>query len=244
MGETNTAAGVKSKKKIVVLLMCDDGTEDFAYMKECFERKGFTAEIYCAEAYYDGMGEQNNIYEYVESYLLEDILRDACELWVMARQNSAEFIDDLYEYVKIIGNFFHTGHGVYFAGSDGYVKSLLHSLFGIDIADPHSGMKTVKAFPAKKQKGLVADHELASGISAIYEGRSIMNIPMTNAGVKPLLYGSDKKVAVAYYDSNGRRAIIDGCRGRFLNVNWDVEGAAKLAENCAAWLVNTPRFGD
>ncbi len=57
------------------------------------------------------------------------------------------------------------------------------------------------------------------------------------------LYGSDGKVVGAYYDRDGKRAILDGGYTR-LYLKWDTAGTGRYVKNAAAWLTNAERFGD
>jgi hypothetical protein len=59
----------------------------------------------------------------------------------------------------------------------------------------------------------------------------------------PLLVGSQKHVVAAFFDKDGKRAIVDGGFTR-LYVEWDTAGTGRYVKNAAAWLANAERFGD
>lgn len=65
----------------------------------------------------------------------------------------------------------------------------------------------------------------------------------TNDALTPLLYGSAGNLVTAFFDHQGRRAILDGGFTR-LYINWDTAGTARYVKNAAAWLVNYERFGN
>ena len=46
----------------------------------------------------------------------------------------------------------------------------------------------------------------------------------------------------AFYDRDGRRAIVDGGFTR-LYIQWDTAGTGRYAKNAPAWLANAERFG-
>ena len=60
--------------------------------------------------------------------------------------------------------------------------------------------------------------------------------------LEPLIYGHEGNLVAAYYDANGKRAILDGGFTR-LYVKWDTAGTARYVKNSAAWLQNVERFG-
>lgn len=49
-------------------------------------------------------------------------------------------------------------------------------------------------------------------------------------------------MVAAYFDRDGKRAIVDGGFTR-LYVNWDTAGTGRYVKNSAAWLANVERFG-
>ena len=90
--------------------------------------------------------------------------------------------------------------------------------------------------------GLLPNHLLTTGLEHIYEGITIATIAKTK-NLAPLIYGSADNLVAAYYDHDGKRAILDGGFTR-LYLKWDTAGTARYVKNAAAWLANAERFGD
>jgi hypothetical protein len=88
---------------------------------------------------------------------------------------------------------------------------------------------------------LLADHLLTTGIEQLYEGHSIAFMPKPGV-LKPLIVGTEKHVVAAYFDQDGKRAIVDGGFTR-LYIKWDTAGTGRYVKNSAAWLANDERFG-
>jgi hypothetical protein len=57
------------------------------------------------------------------------------------------------------------------------------------------------------------------------------------------VYGSNGRVVTAYYDHDGRRAIVDGGFTR-LWYKWGSAGTDRYIINAAAWLLNIERFDE
>src|SRR3569832_835597 len=90
--------------------------------------------------------------------------------------------------------------------------------------------------------GLLPNHLLTTGLQHIYDGITIATIAKTPS-LSPLIYGSADNLVAAYYDHDGKRAILDGGFTR-LYLKWDTAGTARYVKNAAAWLANAERFGD
>ena len=84
------------------------------------------------------------------------------------------------------------------------------------------------------------NHLITTGLQQIYEGITIATI-QDNQNLKPLIYNSEGNVVAAYYEQNGKRAILDGGFTR-LYVSWDEAGTGRYVKNAAAWLVNYEKF--
>ena len=61
--------------------------------------------------------------------------------------------------------------------------------------------------------------------------------------LKQLIVGTQKHVVAAYFDQDGKRAIVDGGFTR-LYIKWDTAGTGRYVKNSAAWLANYERFGN
>lgn len=178
----------------------------------------------------------------IESTQFKSGLEEATQLWVISDR-----IQHLEESViGIIEEFFHEGHGVYIWGdNDPYYADanlILYKLFGIGMSGDSPGDQVVSLYQAGGNGGIIEDHLISTGIENMYEGITIAAVG-TNDKVKPLVYGSNGLVVTAYYDENGRRALIDGGFTR-LYYKWDSAGTDRYVVNAAAWLVNLERFAD
>ena len=107
---------------------------------------------------------------------------------------------------------------------------------GNSMGDNVLGIQTGPGAP-----GLVADHLITTGIVSFYEGITISNV-CNCRNVTPLIYGSDCQVVSAYYDRDGKRAILDGGFTRLYH-KWDSAGTDRYVVNAAAWLANIERHG-
>jgi hypothetical protein len=70
--------------------------------------------------------------------------------------------------------------------------------------------------------GLLPNHLLTTGLEHIYEGHTIATL-QSSAILRPLIDGSAGNLVTAYYDQDGRRAIVDGGFTR-LYMKWDTAG--------------------
>ena len=93
----------------------------------------------------------------------------------------------------------------------------------------------------EKCPGIIKNHPITTGIQNFYEGITISNVKLTQ-DLKPLVYSSDGLVVTAYFNKEGKRALIDGGFTR-LYCKWDSAGTDRFVMNCAAWLANIERFG-
>jgi len=119
--------------------------------------------------------------------------------------------------------------------------------------------------------GIIRNHLLSTGLENVFEGVTIATLqgagdnaativhdaaseneehaPKTartdgaRPALEPLIYGSADNLVAAFYDQNGRRAILDGGFTR-LYVSWNDAGTPRYVKNAAAWLANYERFGD
>jgi hypothetical protein len=104
------------------------------------------------------------------------------------------------------------------------------------------GDQTVNLSTTPGKHGILPNHLLSTGLHYLYEGVTIATI-QPNQALKPLLYGHEDNLVAAFYDAQGRRAILDGGFTR-LYYKWDTAGTGRYVKNAAAWLVNVERFGD
>lgn len=173
---------------------------------------------------------------------LEKALDKACQLWVIS--GSGRQLND--KHLAIIKKFFDSGKGVYIWGDNqpyyADANAVAKTLFNGEMKGNLMGNKTVSLQQEKGKPGLLPNHLLTTGLEYIYEGITIATI-QPNDALEPLIYGSAGNLVSAFYDHDGKRAILDG-RFTRLYINWDTAGTARYVKNAAAWLVNYERFGD
>ena len=221
--------GAFDGQTVVVMHLYTGGGFDFARPRAALAEKGFS------------------VYRWIDRAPspaeLEKALSKANQLWIISgeqRQLTAE-------HVKVIKKFFDAGHGLYLWGDNApYAQDadlVSRALFGVELkGDPYDpGEKVVGRQSSPGATGLLADHLLTTGIEQLYEGHSIAFMPKPGP-LKPLIIGSEKHVVAAYFDRDGKRAIVDGGFTR-LYINWDTAGTGRYVKNSAAWLANYERYG-
>jgi molecular chaperone DnaK len=172
---------------------------------------------------------------------LKSILEDSSQFWLISGGPTRQINDAL---VNVIQDFFEEGHGLYLWGDNDpyYADANMVSLrlFDSTMSGDSPGDQVVSLCEEGKRVGVIKDHLISTGIVNIYEGGTIAEVKM-NKLLKPLIYGSNGKVVAAYYDRDGKRAIIDGGFTR-LYYKWDSAGTDRYIVNAAAWLVNLERL--
>ena len=208
--------------KVVVLNLCSG--VNLYQPKAALERKGFTfLELRgCAD--------------------LSERLVDAAELWIISDSSQRLTSDAL----DAIESFFHDGRGLYIWGdNDPYfvdANLVLQRLFNVAMFGNSQGDQVVSMLTSGKTSGLVPGHLVTTGLNSIYEGITIAEVPTTE-WLRPLVYGSNGRVVTAYFDDDGRRAIVDGGFTRLYH-KWESAGTDRYIVNAAAWLLNIERFDE
>ena len=165
------------------------------------------------------------------------------QLWIIADRNGHMNNDC----VGLIYDYFVNGHGVYVWGDNQpyYVDAnlLLHKMFGAEVGMTGDtiGDQVISIQQGANQPGIIPNHPITTGIVNFYEGITIATVSVGKS-LKPLVYGSAKNIVTAYYDNNGRRALVDGGFTRLYH-KWDSAGTDRYVVNAAAWLANIERFG-
>ena len=166
---------------------------------------------------------------------------DYCQIWIVSGWEGKM----TEEYVDVFEKYFKDGHGLYLWGdNDPYfvdVNPIAERLFGTKLIGNDYGNQVLGIQKGPKEPGIIADHLITTGLVNFYEGITISYIEQCHT-VEPLMYDSDRNVVAAFYDEQGRRAIIDGGFTR-LYCNWDTAGTDRYVVNAAAWLVNFEKFG-
>ncbi len=173
---------------------------------------------------------------------LKEALDKSCQFWLIS--SNTRMLTD--EHVKVIKEFFDAGHGVYIWGDNDpfYADAnfLAEALFEGEMTGDYIGSQVVGLKDRKTSSGLVKNHLITTGLQYVYEGVTIAAI-QDNQMLKPLIYNSEGNIVAATYESNGKRAILDGGFTR-LYVSWDEAGTGRYVKNAAAWLVNLEEFED
>lgn len=221
--------GAFDGQTVVVMHLYTGGGFDFALPKAALAAKGFS------------------VYRWIDRAPspaeLEKALKKANQLWII----SGDQPQLTPAHVQVIKQFFDEGHGLYLWGDNApYAQDadlVARALFDVELkGSPYDpGEKVVGRQVKPGTTGLLPDHLLTTGIEQLYEGHSIAFMPAPGP-LKPLIVGSEGHVVAAYFDRDGKRAIVDGGFTR-LYVNWDTAGTGRYVKNSAAWLANVERFG-
>lgn len=207
--------------QVLILNLCSEA--DISRPKAALERKGF------------------EIVQLNECSYLCDALADAAELWVISgrvQRLSPSALD-------AIESFFREGRGLYIWGdNDPYyadANMILQRLFKASMFGDSPGDQVVTLGTAEGSSGLIPGHLVTTGLTNVYEGITIAEVP-TSQSLSPLIYGSNGKVVASYHDQRGCRAIVDGGFTRLYH-KWESAGTDRYIVNAAAWLLNVERFG-
>jgi hypothetical protein len=169
-------------------------------------------------------------------------LEKSCQLWIISGDQQMLTA----EHLKVIKAFFDAGHGVYLWGDNqpyyADANYVAEALFDTKMLGDLPGDHPVMLQEKRGKRGLLPNHLLTTGLEHVYEGITIATI-QPNQVLSPLIYGSADNLVAAFYDKNGKRAILDGGFTR-LYYKWDTAGTARYVKNAAAWLVNAERFKD
>ena len=173
---------------------------------------------------------------------LERQLQKASQLWII----SGEYRQLGPDHLAVIKRFFESGKGVYIWGDNepfyADANYVAEELLGASMHGYLQGEQTIGLQAREGRAGIMANHLVTTGIERIYEGHTVATIS-PSADMRPLMYGSADNLITAYYDKDGKRAILDGGFTR-LYMKWDTAGTARFVKNAASWLVNAERFGD
>jgi hypothetical protein len=200
---------------------------DFELPKKALKEKGFSV--------YRWIGAAPSPEE------LESKLKKASQLWLIS--GSTQLLNA--KHLAVIKRFFDSGKGVYIWGdNDPYYSDanyVAKALLDTEMKGNLMGDQVVGLQKGERTPGLLRRHLLTTGLEFIYEGITIATL-QPNKSLTPLIYGSEGNLVAAFYDRDGKRAILDGGFTR-LFVKWDTAGTGRYVKNAAAWLTNVERFG-
>jgi hypothetical protein len=220
--------GAFKGQTVVVLHFYTGEGFDFGLPRAALKQKGFSVYRYSNAA--------------PKPAELKKALAKACQLWLISGQQ--QFLNA--EHLKVIKAFFEAGHGVYIWGDNepyyADANYVARALLGAEMKGNLPGAQTVGLWKKDGKPGVRPNHLLTTGLAHLFEGITIATLGLKQSLLQPLVYGSAKNLVTAYYDSHGKRAILDGGFTR-LYCHWDTAGTARYVKNAAAWLVNYERFG-
>ena len=206
-------------QKIAVLHLYTGEGFDFALPEAALKEKGFIIERWADEP--------------PTPLELEVSLKNASQLWIIS-SNTAKLSS---AHLNVISSFYTSGKGLYIWGdNDPYYAdaNLLSSkIFASSLSGNSTGDQIVHKFSEQSNIGMVS-HPVCAGIDNLYEGVTISQISI-NQNLRPLVFGSDGNVVIAYGTSGKARALLDGGFTR-LFIKWDSAGTARYVKNAAAWL--------
>jgi hypothetical protein len=220
--------GAFKGQTVVVLHFYVDSSFDFSLPRAALKEKGFSVYRYSNAA--------------PSPAELKKALARACQLWIIS--GDRQLLNA--EHLKVIKAFFDAGHGVYIWGDNepyyADANYVARTLLGAEMKGNLPGAQTVTLWKGEGKPGVRPNHLLTTGLAHLFEGITIATLQLKQSLLKPLVFGSAKNLVTAYFDANGKRAILDGGFTR-LYCNWDTAGTARYVKNAAAWLVNYERFG-
>ncbi|RFZ90006.1 hypothetical protein D0C36_23550 [Mucilaginibacter conchicola] len=172
-----------------------------------------------------------------DASILKKELQRCCQLWVIS--DEIKKLDS--DHLQVIYEFFHQGRGLYIWGDNdpffADANQITNSLFQTSLNGDYHGDQVLGLKSESGKSGLIPNHPIFTGIEHLYEGITVSALKLNLGSLRPLLLGSDKEVVAGYFDSGGKRAVVDGGFTR-LYCNWDSAGTARFVVNAAAWLVN------
>jgi hypothetical protein len=169
-------------------------------------------------------------------------LTDRSQLWVIS-QAELHFNK---EQVKVIRRFFESGGGIYIWGDNDPLNTdanyIVGDLFGARMGGNYYARQVLSIQKSPGAPGIIEDHLISTGLVSFFEGDTIASITMAG-GLEPLIYSSDSNVVTAFYEHDGKRALVDGAFTRLWDGDWGQSaGTARYIVNAAAWLANAERF--
>lgn len=220
--------GAFKGQTIAVLHFYTGGGFDFSLPKEALMQKGFSIHRWMNEA--------------PSPKELKKVLDKSCQLWIIS--SNVQKLNK--EHLEVIKEFYNSGKGLYIWGDNNpyYADAnfVAEGIFGVKMNGNLAGGKTVGLQQQQHKAGILKNHLISTGMEYVFEGITIATIE-TNPEWQPLIYGSANNVVTAFYEKDGKRAIIDGGFTR-LYCNWKTAGTGRYVKNAAAWLVNAEKFKD
>jgi len=194
-------------------------------------RKGFSVIVF------DGYSQGRFPYADVK-----ELLNERSQLWIISGEKCLMNQNDY----TLVYEHLNRGGGVYI-WSDNYplyadANVMLSYLFNTQMSGEYMADHVLTIQNTPQSPGIIKNHYITTGIQNFYEGVTISNVKM-NKGLRPLVYSSDGLIVTAYYDTCGKKCLVDGGWTRLYNDLFVKAGTDRFVVNCAAWLANIERFG-
>ena len=173
---------------------------------------------------------------------LKEMLKTAGQLWVISMQH----LHLSSAHLQIIKEYFEAGHGLYVWGDNDPLNDdanyIIQDMFNSRLSGNYQAEKILGIQEGIGAPGIIANHLISTGIISFYEGVTISKVQMSQ-DLQPLVYSSDRNIVTAYYERDGKRALIDGGFTRLWDGYLEKAGTERYLVNAAAWLANIERFG-
>ena len=214
---------------ILIINLCRATSATLNNVKRVLEQKGFDVDVYCGPM--------------LSPRDLRKRLEKVGQVWLISQERTQV----TEEHVRIFREFFEKGHGLYIWGDNdplnGDANFIIERMFDSHLSGDYLACKILGIQKKEKEPGIIGNHLISTGIVSFYEGHSISKVKMSQC-LKPLTYSSDKNIVTAYYEQDGKRALIDGAFTRLWDGGWGTTaGTERYIVNAAAWLANFERFG-
>eukprot|EP00035_Acanthoeca_spectabilis_P010594 m.187573 g.187573 ORF g.187573 m.187573 type:complete len:417 (-) comp15071_c0_seq8:220-1470(-) len=213
--------GAYAGLKVAVLQLYTGENFDFSHPTAALKQKGFAVHRWTSVPS-------------VEE--LEAVLEESCQCWLIS--DKRQKLSD--GHLGALQRFFDSSRGLYIWGDNHpfYVdaNALSSRLFGVKMSGNERGCKKVQERPATSDGPGFCQHLITTGIESLYEGNTVATIEPSDK-FTPIMNGSAGNLILSAYDTDGKRALIDGAFTR-LFCDWDDAGSARYVINAAAWLCN------
>lgn len=221
--------GIFNGDKIVILNLCTSKTASLTCVKKALESKGFSVAI--------------TVGKIPSAINLKTTLSSASQLWIISQQD----LQLTSNHYKVIKDFFDSGHGLYIWGDNDPLNTnanyLIEKLFDSHLSGDYFARKVLGIQKGNKKPGIIANHLISTGLISFFEGDTIAKVKLST-DLQPLIYSSDGNIVTAFYDKNGKRALIDGAFTRLWDRDWgQTAGTTRYIVNAASWLANIEHFG-